>query len=65
MEAIFNQIKDFYDKGDDNVRREIQGHIRELQVDFYSDWDVIMRLASGVSPFLEAIQRLPVPNLIM
>ncbi len=49
MEAIFKQIKDLYEKGDDNVRREIQGYIRELQVDFHSDWDVIMRLASGVS----------------
>ncbi len=65
MEAIFNQIKDLYDKGDDTVRREIQGHIRELQVDFYSDWDVIMRLASGVGPFLEAIPRLPASNLTM
>ncbi len=49
MDTIFNQIKDIYDKGDDNVRREIQGHIRDLQVDFYSDWDIFMRLASGVS----------------
>ena len=49
MDAIFNQIRDLYKNGDDKVRGEIQGHVRELQVDFYSDWDVIMRLSSGVS----------------
>ncbi|OJI99513.1 hypothetical protein ASPVEDRAFT_125078 [Aspergillus versicolor CBS 583.65] len=47
MEAIFKQIKDEYAIADQNGRRQIQGHIRELQVGFYSDWDVVMRLSSG------------------
>ena len=53
MEAIFREIKERYAKADDHGKREIQGYIRELQVDFYTDWDVIMRLTSGV--------RLPCP----
>ena len=53
MEAIFKQIKDEYAKTDDNGKRQIQGYIRELQVGFYSDWDVVMRLSSGVSVPLE------------
>jgi demethylsterigmatocystin 6-O-methyltransferase len=52
MEAIFREIKERYAKADDNGKREIQGYIRELQVDFYTDWDVIMRLTSGVRPTL-------------
>ncbi len=48
MEAIFHQISDLYAKADDAGRREIQGYIRELQVGFYSDFDVIMRVTSGV-----------------
>ncbi|KAL4898962.1 hypothetical protein BDW74DRAFT_171875 [Aspergillus multicolor] len=47
MEAIFKQIKDEYARADQNGKREIQGYIRELQVGFYSDWDVVMRLSSG------------------
>ncbi|KAL2819632.1 S-adenosyl-L-methionine-dependent methyltransferase [Aspergillus cavernicola] len=47
MEAIFKQIKDEYAQADQNGKREIQGYIRELQVGFYSDWDVVMRLSSG------------------
>ncbi|KAL2131432.1 hypothetical protein VTI74DRAFT_5122 [Chaetomium olivicolor] len=47
MESIFHQIKDLYAKADEKGRREIQGYIRELQVGFYSDWDVVMRLTSG------------------
>lgn len=48
MESIFNQIKELYAKAEDAGKREIQGYIRELQVGFYSDWDVVMRLTSGV-----------------
>ncbi|KAK4679817.1 hypothetical protein QC764_207430 [Podospora pseudoanserina] len=47
MESIFNQIKELYAKAEDAGKREIQGYIRELQVGFYSDWDVVMRLTSG------------------
>ncbi|KKK22285.1 aflO/ omtB/ dmtA/ O-methyltransferase B [Aspergillus ochraceoroseus] len=47
MDAIFKQIKEEYAKSDDNGKRQIQGYIRELQVGFYSDWDVVMRLSSG------------------
>ncbi|KAL4865125.1 hypothetical protein BDV12DRAFT_211205 [Aspergillus spectabilis] len=47
MEAIFKQIKDEYTRADQTGKREIQGYIRELQVGFYSDWDVVMRLSSG------------------
>lgn len=49
MEATFQKIKQVYAEADLNGRMEIQGFIRELQVGFYSDWDVVMRLASGVS----------------
>ena len=49
MDALFSQIKELYAKGDDNEKRQIQGFVRELQVEFYTDWDVVMRLASGVS----------------
>lgn len=48
METIFAKIKDEYARTDDVGKRQIQGHIRELQVGFYSDWDVVMRLSSGV-----------------
>ncbi|KAL3430660.1 S-adenosyl-L-methionine-dependent methyltransferase [Aspergillus tetrazonus] len=47
MDAIFKQIKDEYARADEHGKREIQGYIRELQVGFYSDWDVVMRLSSG------------------
>ncbi|KAL4945003.1 hypothetical protein BDV06DRAFT_232179 [Aspergillus oleicola] len=47
MEAVFKKIKDEYDCADQQGKREIQGYIRELQVGFYSDWDVVMRLSSG------------------
>ncbi|RMJ28749.1 o-methyltransferase [Aspergillus sp. HF37] len=47
METIFRQIKDEYLKADDNGKRQIQDYVRELQVSFYSDWDVVMRLSSG------------------
>ncbi|BCS19622.1 uncharacterized protein APUU_20054A [Aspergillus puulaauensis] len=47
MDAIFRQIKDEYASADQNGKRQIQGYIRELQVGFYSDWDVVMRLSSG------------------
>ncbi|KAL4789036.1 S-adenosyl-L-methionine-dependent methyltransferase [Aspergillus venezuelensis] len=47
MEATFKQIKDEYNRADQQGKREIQGFIRELQVGFYSDWDVVMRLSSG------------------
>lgn len=49
MDAIFKQIKDEYASADQNGKRQIQGYIRELQVGFYSDWDVVMRLSSGVT----------------
>ncbi len=49
MDALFSQIKELYAQGDDNEKRKIQGFVRELQVEFYTDWDVVMRLASGVS----------------
>lgn len=49
MEALFKQIKDEYASADQSGKRQIQGHIRELQVGFYSDWDVVMRLSSGVT----------------
>lgn len=58
MEAIFREIKERYAKADDNDKREIQGYIRELQVDFYTDWDVIMRLTSGVSSHVPTSFRL-------
>ncbi|GAB1206283.1 hypothetical protein APSETT445_004968 [Aspergillus pseudonomiae] len=48
MESIFAKIKEEYARTDDVGKRQIQGHIRELQVGFYSDWDVVMRLSSGV-----------------
>lgn len=48
METIFAKIKEEYARTDDVGKRKIQGHIRELQVGFYSDWDVVMRLSSGV-----------------
>ncbi|KAE8131378.1 Demethylsterigmatocystin 6-O-methyltransferase [Aspergillus pseudotamarii] len=47
MESIFAKIKEEYARTDDVGKRQIQGHIRELQVGFYSDWDVVMRLSSG------------------
>ncbi|KAL4987996.1 S-adenosyl-L-methionine-dependent methyltransferase [Aspergillus falconensis] len=47
MDAVFKQIKDEYARADEHGKREIQGYIRELQVGFYSDWDVVMRLSSG------------------
>ncbi|KAL3458173.1 S-adenosyl-L-methionine-dependent methyltransferase [Aspergillus heterothallicus] len=47
MDAIFKQIKEEYAQADDTGKRQIQGHVRELQVGFYSDWDVVMRLSSG------------------
>lgn len=59
MEALFYQIKDLYANADDAGRREIQGYIRELQADFYTDWDVLMRLTSGVSLALACHVHLP------
>lgn len=49
MEALFGKIRQLYTDADLKGRMEIQGFIRELQVGFYSDWDVVMRLSSGVS----------------
>ena len=56
MESIFAKIKEEYARTDDVGKRQIQGHIRELQVGFYSDWDVVMRLSSGVGlPIFETL----------
>jgi demethylsterigmatocystin 6-O-methyltransferase len=49
MEAIANQVRDLYDKGSEDERRQIQVDLRELQTSMDTEWDMLVRIGSGVS----------------
>lgn len=49
MDAVSQQARHLYAQADEKGRRKIQDDLRELQSSLDSDWDVVFRLASGVS----------------
>jgi demethylsterigmatocystin 6-O-methyltransferase len=49
MEAIANQVRDLYAKGSEDERRQIQVDLRELQTSMDTEWDMLVRIGSGVS----------------
>jgi demethylsterigmatocystin 6-O-methyltransferase len=49
MEAATETIRNIYAKSDARERQQIQEQIRDLQKDFYSDWEMTFSLAMAVS----------------
>lgn len=48
METISQQITSLYQSADEKGRKSIQDAIRDLMFSFDSDFDVFLRIASGV-----------------
>lgn len=51
MDSLISQIQTLYSQADDESRRKIQEDIRDLQNSFDTEWEMVVRLATGVSPF--------------
>lgn len=49
MDAIADQVRDLYAKGSEDERRQLQVDLRELQTSLDTEWDMVVRLGSGVS----------------
>lgn len=47
MEAISQQLKQLFDQADAEGRRKLQDELRDLQTSLDTQWDVVIRLASG------------------
>ena len=56
MDALIPQIRTLYSQADEKTRRKIQEDLRDLQASFDNDWDLVVRIASGVRP-------IPISNL--
>jgi hypothetical protein len=51
MDSIAVQILELYSKADEEERGRIQTVLRDLQTSIDTEWDVLMRMGSGVSLF--------------
>ena len=49
MEAITSQVQDLYANANEEGRRKLQDDLRELQTSLDTEWDMVVRLGSGVS----------------
>jgi demethylsterigmatocystin 6-O-methyltransferase len=56
MDAIASQFRDLYSKADEEGRRKLQEELRDLQTSVDTEWDLVVRLASGVSVTIVTIQ---------
>jgi demethylsterigmatocystin 6-O-methyltransferase len=52
MEAVACQIRDLYAQADEEERRKLQNDLRDLQTSLDTDWDMLVRIGSGVSIFM-------------
>ncbi|KAF2871951.1 methyltransferase B [Massariosphaeria phaeospora] len=52
MESIANQIRELFEKANDEERRKIHADIRELQWSLDSDWDLLARMFAGYLQFI-------------
>lgn len=43
-----NQIREIYEKANASERHRLQEQLRDLQIDLYTDWEVLFGLAMGV-----------------
>ncbi|KAF2473185.1 S-adenosyl-L-methionine-dependent methyltransferase [Lindgomyces ingoldianus] len=47
MDTIASQVRDLYNKADEEGRRTLQHELSELQRSLDTEWDMVIRLASG------------------
>ncbi|KAF2661192.1 methyltransferase B [Lophiostoma macrostomum CBS 122681] len=48
MDTIATQIRELYSKANEEERRKIQNELRDLQTSLDTEWDVLIRLGSGM-----------------
>lgn len=49
IDSLTSQIRALYEKADEDERRRIQEELRDTQLSFDTDWDVVVRVGAGVS----------------
>lgn len=48
MDTIANQVRELHANGTEDERRQLQVDLRELQASLDTEWDMVVRLGSGV-----------------